>query len=493
MRKRFEQQLVLGQLLIQDAKIPTAKRNGALPALCAALKEVFVTPQWNEEIFAILEQKIYPSNNDTGRPGMNLWQIFVLSQVRLCNDLSYDDLHYLANQDVLIRQLMGVETSPDYDKHSSLDKTIFTFQNILDNVSLLDDKTLKEINKIIVCFGHQTFKKNEAEALALKTDSFVVESDVHFPTDYNLLWDCARKCLDIIIKLEKQNQKKIPNWRKINDWHKQLKNKMRALGKASSGGGQGKAERLRKATEDYLAKANALLNKLKNSKDNLPQTDIKSIFIVKELENFMSLLEKQIDLLERRLIKEEKIPHEEKLFSLFEQYTEWVSKEKKHSSVELGKKVGITTDQYHLIIDYQVMENESDSQIVTDLVKCITSSYKINSWSFDKGYWHKDNKDLLSQNVETLVMPKKGKCNTAEMEEQSKSLFRKLRNKHSAVESNINELERRGLNRCPDRGNPNFKRYVGLAVCAYNLKKIGEELVDQIRKKEQSSIRKKAA
>jgi len=119
MRKRFEQQLVLGQLLIQDAKIPTAKRNGALPALCAALKEVFVTPQWNEEIFAILEQKIYPSNNDTGRPGMNLWQIFVLSQVRLCNDLFYNDLHYLANQDVLIRQLMGVETSPDYDKHSS--------------------------------------------------------------------------------------------------------------------------------------------------------------------------------------------------------------------------------------------------------------------------------------------------------------------------------------------------------------------------------------
>jgi len=113
--------------------------------------------------------------------------------------------------------------------------------------------------------------------LALKTDSFVVESDVHFPTDYNLLWDCARKCLDIIIKLEKQNQKKIPNWRKINDWHKQLKNKIRALGKASSGGGQGKAERLRKATEDYLAKANALLNKLKNSKDNLPQTDIKTL------------------------------------------------------------------------------------------------------------------------------------------------------------------------------------------------------------------------
>jgi len=38
MRKRFEQQLVIGRLLIQDTVIPTAKRSGSLPGLCAALK-----------------------------------------------------------------------------------------------------------------------------------------------------------------------------------------------------------------------------------------------------------------------------------------------------------------------------------------------------------------------------------------------------------------------------------------------------------------------
>ena len=48
---------------------------------------------------------------------------------------------------------------------------------------------------------------------------------------------------------------------------------------------------------------------------------------------------------------------------------------------------------------------------------------------------------------------------------------------HSAVESNINELECRGLDRCPDRGYPNFKRYIGLAVGAYNLRRIGQELI----------------
>ena len=39
MRKRFEQQLTIGRLLIKDTEITTAKRAGSLPGLCAALKE----------------------------------------------------------------------------------------------------------------------------------------------------------------------------------------------------------------------------------------------------------------------------------------------------------------------------------------------------------------------------------------------------------------------------------------------------------------------
>ena len=66
-------------------------------------------------------------------------------------------------------------------------------------------------------------------------------------------------------------------------------------------------------------------------------------------------------------------------------------------------------------------------------------------------------------------------------EQEHQPVFVKYRNKHSAVESNINELEHRGLNRCPDKGYKHFKRYNGLAVCAYNLKKIGNYLIVQER------------
>jgi len=470
MRKRFEQQMTLGRLPIGETVVPTKKRSGALPGLCAALKEIFTTQKWNEKVFEVLESKITVGKKRTGRPGMDMWQIFVLSQVRLCQNISYEELHHTANNDHLIRRIMGVESGFGYERYE------FGYQNIIDNVSLLDDETVRELNQVIVEFGHEVFKKKETAAFCLKTDSFVVESNVHFPTDYNLLWDSARKCLDMAGKFLNKYPS-VPGWRKIRDWRNQMKSMMRTVGKTSSSGGKGKEQRVKQATHAYLWKAQALLNKLEGSKELFPITDGADLVILLELERFMELLAKHVDLLERRVIKGEEIPHEEKLFSIFEEYTEWITKGKLYPNVELGKKLAITTDQYNLIVDYRVMDHQADSEIVKPLAERLTSLFPVKIWSFDKGFWHKDNKELLEERVEKVIMPKKGKCNKLEQEEEGQRYFKRLRNMHSAVESNINELECRGLDRCPDRGYPNFKRYIGLAVGAYNLRRIGQELI----------------
>jgi hypothetical protein len=269
----------------------------------------------------------------------------------------------------------------------------------------------------------------------------------------------------------------VQGWRKMRDWYRQLKNSMRAVGKASSSGGKGKEQRVKRAVRYYLSKARALQDKLKASKETFPQRDIPDLLIMLALERYMDFLDKHIDLLERRVIKGEQIPHEEKMFSIFEEYTEWIKKGKLHPNVELGKKLAITTDQYNLIVDYRIMENQSDSEMVKPIAEDLIELCWIRSWSFDKGFWHKENKALLEEHVEKVVMPKKGKCNKLEQEEESHRQFKLLRNQHSAVESNINELECRGLDRCPDRGYPHFKRYIGLSVAAYNLRRIGQELI----------------
>lgn len=472
MRKRFEQQLEIGIKPISDTPVLLKSRDD-IPALVLALLTIYKTPEYNSQVFNILENFIIKGKKATGRKGLNLWQIFVLSQYRLALGLDYDRLHYMTHSDSTLRQLLGIETE------SGIERRDISYQRILDNIHLLDDGTLKKINDVIVDFGHnKVLKKKGLVALFAKTDSFVVESNVHFPTDYNLLWDASRKVLDITNWFVNKYPS-VEGWRKSKDWYSSLKSLSREVGQSSSSGGKGKAERIIQVTQQYVTKATALSDKISKTKDDLPINEQIDLVKILELEHFITLLNKHVDLVERRLIKGEKIPHEEKIFSLFEEYTEWITKGKSRPSVELGKKLSITTDQFGLIIDYHIMENESDSEIVLSTADRVLSKYDILGWSFDKGYWHKDNKWILSTRVPKVIMPKKGKLNKQEDEEEHAKEFKKLRNKHSAIESNINELEHSGLDRCPDRGFHGFKRYIGMGVVAHNLQRIGKELLRQ--------------
>ena len=86
-------------------------------------------------------------------------------------------------------------------------------------------------------------------------------------------------------------------------------------------------------------------------------------------------------------------------------------------------------------------------------------------------------KAVLSLYVPKVVMAKKGSLSMPEREEEKQPDTIQLKNRHSAIESNIHALETRGLDRCPDRGYAHFKRYIGLGVCACNLCCIGRALM----------------
>lgn len=471
MRKRFEQQFSLTMYPIVETKV-NLKCRDASQKIAIALIEIFANTEYNENIFKLLEKYIIRNTKNTGRPGMDLWQIFVMAQFRVGLNLSYDRLHHMVNSDRMLRQLLGVETT-GFVEHP----IEFSYQNILDNMALLSDELLKEINEIIIIFGHKkVFKKKSEEVSILKTDSYVIESNVHFPTDYNLLWDCCRKSTDIISKFTSKYPE-IQGWRKLKCWRTEFKNSCRRIGQIASKGGANKDERLKKEVQSYITKAHQFVEKLTSSMTMFPintKSDLKNFI---DLNEFKKLTIKHIDLLERRVIKGETIPHDEKMFSVFETYTEWIKKGKSRPSVELGKKLCVTSDQFNLIIDNQIMENITDSEIIITISDRILAKYKVGIWSLDKGFYSKTNKEHLQLEVEHVVMPKKGKPTKTELEEEKTSHFIKYRHKHSAIESNINELENRGLGKCPDKGYARFKRYVAIGVCAYNLHKIGAKIM----------------
>jgi hypothetical protein len=212
-----------------------------------------------------------------------------------------------------------------------------------------------------------------------------------------------------------------------------------------------------------------------------------------ELSYYHEMLEKHIDLVNRRLLEGEKIPTSEKLYSIFERHTEWLSKGKSGKPVELGHNFLIATDQYHFIVYHKVVEGVKDVNLTIELADALINKFpnQINSLSLDKGFYSKANKEALSTKIPLLVMPKKGKRNKEEQERESDKAFKASRRQHSAVESAINALEVHGLDKCPDHGVDGFERYVALAVISRNIQKLGAEIRKQEREAERKRRRKK--
>lgn len=214
------------------------------------------------------------------------------------------------------------------------------------------------------------------------------------------------------------------------------------------------------------------------------------------LQHYKNYMVKHIDLVWRRLLEGEVIPATDKIYSIFEPHTEWVTKGKLNKRVELGHLLLLTTDQHHFIVDYKIMEGEKDASQVAPLIERLQRKFKdkkIYSHSFDKGFYSKDNLQALQQSaIHEVVMPKKGKLNKEEKQRESRREFKKLRYAHSAVESNINMLEHHGLNHCADKGLHGYKRYTGLSILAYNLHLLGNCLIEKEKQEEKKRLKKQA-
>jgi transposase, IS5 family len=182
MRHHFQAQPDLQIIPIEKIRLPRKSRD-ELPPLLAGLQWIWSHPTLKAEIFALLEAKVLTGKHATGRTGMDLWQILVLGVVRLGLDADWDRLEYLANHHLLVRQMLGVPATP-----WGADAKVFGHQTLRGNVALLDDELLQAINARIAAAGREVFAKKDGApvaALEVKVDTYVLETDVHFPTDFH--------------------------------------------------------------------------------------------------------------------------------------------------------------------------------------------------------------------------------------------------------------------------------------------------------------------
>jgi len=153
MRKRYEIQQSLGTTPIDEVSI-RAKSRDELPAILLGLQHVFRTDTLRDSILALVEKAVQGDKPQTGRPGMDLWEILVLGVVRLGLNANYDRLDDLANNHRSLRGILGVDVAEGF----GLGKE-YHLQTLKDSVSLLDEDSIKQINELVVAHGRELLKK----------------------------------------------------------------------------------------------------------------------------------------------------------------------------------------------------------------------------------------------------------------------------------------------------------------------------------------------
>ena len=467
MRDVQSRQFKVGQVPIGEIWIDPKSRDDT-PAVLKGLQHIWCDAELRGRLFDLMDEHLLPgTDRKVGRPGMELWQILVLGVLKQGLGIDFDRLHDLANQHATVRAFLGhVEFG---------DKSYFEYQTVVDNVSLLTPELLSGVGRLVVESGHAVARKKPGEPLRGRCDSFVVEADVHYPTDVNLLWDAMRRLLRETGRAAGKHG--IRGWRQ---WRYQSRLVRRLFHKVR---GTRRAKRFPVRVEAYLEQCRELVLRSEETVEALRAAGDGAR--CESIAGYVAHAHRQMDQVERRLLLGETIPHQEKVFSIFEPHTRWVSKGKAGTPVELGVPVALIEDQYQFILHHRVLWSGEDVDIAAPMVKEAQERFPdLCACSFDRGFYSPENRVRLDQMLDLAVLPKKGYLSVADRERETEEAFVAARRAHPAVESAINGLEHRGLDRVRSHGADGFERTVALSVLAANLHRLGLMLQRLDRKRQ---------
>ncbi len=479
MRRRFNPQRRLDCPPIEEVKLNLNCRDEIIPIL-RALQHIYSDSKLRREILDLVGDDVNPeTSTEHGRPGMDYWQITVLAAVRLGCNLDYDKLQDLAEQHRNLRLLMGIG-----DWQEEVD---FDWRRIRDNLCHLRPQTLTKINHLVVAAGH----KLAPEAVkAVRGDTFVVETNIHHPTESSLIGDGLRKVLPLAAELAEQHG--LSGWRQHEHILKNVRKLVQRIGRASRAKGKGGPERLKKLYRELLDLAKELVKRAEQLLVSLAfqvEDSYQEILSASamppamRLQHYLGLMRKVCDTATRRVLLGETVPHAEKIFSIFEPETELIKRGKQAKPIQYGHNVLVIEDAVGFICEYQVVgKGVLDQDLVVPVMKKLQKRVggKIQRASFDRSFHTPENQQGLAEIVRTPCIASKGQEKGRKQQKEGTVAFRKARQNHPGVESAIGAMQAgNGLERCRDKTDRGYERYVGLGVLGRNLHTLGKLLLAQ--------------
>ena len=487
MRKPFDPQQRLDCQPVLNVRLNLECRHETVPIL-RALQHIYSRPDLRDDILRAIARDVNrTSSRKRGRSGMHYWQILVLAAVRLGCDLDYDELQDLAEQHRALRQIMGIG---DWDDHVTFD-----WRRIRDNLTKLRPETIERINHLVVAAGHE-LAPHAAETV--RADSFVVRTNIHYPTDSSLIRDGLRKILTIGATLAFLLG--VGGWRQHKHLYRKVRKLVREIERIAARKATGYQERLQAPYRELLAVADTIVDRAETLRIAAQNAagDLEVLALDAELAVFVERTRHVCGTARRRVLEGQKIPNAEKLFSVFEPHTQLYKRGKAAEPVQFGRQLLVYEDGAGFITHAYVLPRDADDRdVVVDQTRRLQERLggRIRRASFDRGFHSPENQRRLAEIIEHPCLPMPGRRQAAEQAEAASIQFRRARQRHPGVESAIAALQSgNGLTRCRDRTERGFRRYLQLGVLGRNLHLLGKLLIAQERRDSPAAqSRRKAA
>lgn len=391
----------------------------------------------------------------TGDVGMSSEQVLRAAIIKNVRGLSYEELAFNLSDSVSTRSFLMMDFDEKYSSSC-----------LQDNISKISESSWENISKMLVVDagdrGFESCKK-------VRVDSTVTDSNIQYPTDSKLLYDCIRVTDREFKKARSMANKK--HWRLSS--FEQVKEAKSLRYKINNS--KNDADRLPhykgilkiavSLKKDLPVMISKIERKLERSKSKILTGPLE------QLKNVDFYLEKIIYQTEKRIIKNQPVTSAKKIVSIFEPHTDIIVKDRRET--QFGHKIFITSGESNMVLHCDIPEgNPNDSEMYLETLESLNNSYgryplKVSA---DGGFASQENvKRSKELGVKDICFPKRCNMKITEMA-KSEWVYEKLLKWRAGIEAVISFLKRCfGLSKANWKGFDGFKKYVRSGMASYNL------------------------
>jgi len=322
-------------------------------------------------------------------------------------------------------------------------------------------ETWKRINEALTGHAQET---KRVEPSAIRVDTTVMETTIHYPTDSSLLWDSWR----VVARLLREGRALAPELCEHRFHDRLVKRSYHRIVRYGNSGAQARRRMVRKCWRELIAHVRWIAEMADGfCARSRSHADLAVQEIGAEIQGFLRSVRVVISTAERANLRGETVPACERVFSLFEPHTELIKRGKSHKPVEFGHVVLLSQTREKFISGYEVMEHRIPDPYLTPV--SVENHERLFGepplvLTADHGFDPKTAvRAALEKKVKTLAIPRR----LSDWAEVIGSLWQRFR---AGIEGSISVLKRAfRMLRCPYRGFKSFAASVGLSILCHNL------------------------